>query len=628
MSIKGAVLLTTVLGLSLLPALARADEDATQPGKACPMPPAEPAQTAGPPLPAAFEAANAAREAVDAGRLEEVEGRLASALAAAEDLDDGRARARLLIHAGRSYELLAERRPAARSALTLRAVEVLGRASEAANAAGDRRLYSYAVGYLGAVYEREGRYDDARELTRRALFAAQQTDAPDALYRWQWQLGRIHRAAGKLELALEDYRQAVATLKEIRDQLVPGAAGAEAAFREAVEPIYVDLVDLLLARSARTDSKSEKRALLAEARNMLEAWKAAELRDYFRDACLDAQRKATPDEVPGAVVVYPILLPDRTELVVSAGGELESYVSPVERDRLIAEVREFRRKLEKRTTRQYLRHAYVLYDWLIRPLEPALSGREVRALVFVPGGALRTVPMAALRDRESGEFLIEKYPLAIAPGLTLTEPRPIDRERVQLLAAGITEPVQGFPGLENVGREIEAVGAVFPGQKLVDADFVADRLELEIAERPFGIVHIASHGEFSADISRSYLLAYDEKVSMDQLAGMVATTRFREQQPLELLALSACRTAAGDDRAALGLAGVALRAGARSAIATLWSVNDQATTDLVSEFYAQLAEPGLSRAQALQRAQVKMLGMHHYRHPGYWSAFLLISSWL
>jgi CHAT domain-containing protein len=270
----------------------------------------------------------------------------------------------------------------------------------------------------------------------------------------------------------------------------------------------------------------------------------------------------------------------------------------------------------------------VLYDWLIRPLEPALSGREVRALVFVPGGALRTVPMAALRDRESGEFLIEKYPLAIAPGLTLTEPRPIDRERVQLLAAGITEPVQGFPGLENVGREIEAVGAVFPGRRLVDADFVADRFELEMAERPFGIVHIASHGEFSADISRSYLLAYDEKVSMDQLAGMVATTRFREQQPLELLALSACRTAAGDDRAALGLAGVALRAGARSAIATLWSVNDQATTDLVSEFYAQLAEPGLSRAQALQRAQVKLLGMHHYRHPGYWSAFLLISSWL
>jgi len=115
---------------------------------------------------------------------------------------------------------------------------------------------------------------------------------------------------------------------------------------------------------------------------------------------------------------------------------------------------------------------------------------------------------------------------------------------------------------------------------------------------------------------------------MDRLADLVATTRFRDEEPLELLTLSACRTAAGDDRAALGLAGVALRAGARSALATLWSVNDQASADLVSEFYAQLADPAVSRAQALQRAQVEMLHMHHYRHPSYWSAFVLISSWL
>ena len=97
---------------------------------------------------------------------------------------------------------------------------------------------------------------------------------------------------------------------------------------------------------------------------------------------------------------------------------------------------------------------------------------------------------------------------------------------------------------------------------------------------------------------------------------------------LELLALSACRTAAGDDRSALGLAGVAVRAGARSALATLWSVNDQASTELMTEFYTQLENPALSRAQALQRAQIKLLRTRHYRHPSYWSAFLLISSWL
>jgi CHAT domain-containing protein len=162
----------------------------------------------------------------------------------------------------------------------------------------------------------------------------------------------------------------------------------------------------------------------------------------------------------------------------------------------------------------------------------------------------------------------------------------------------------------------------------MDEKFVIERFEDELSERPYGIVHIASHGEFSADVRESFLVAYDGKLSMDRLAGMVAATRFREDQPLELLTLSACQTAAGDERAALGLAGVAVRAGARSALATLWFVHDQASTDLVTEFYTQLENPGVSRAEALRRAQMKLLHAHHYRHPGYWSPFLLINSWL
>ncbi|MBW2288637.1 MAG: CHAT domain-containing protein, partial [Deltaproteobacteria bacterium] len=125
-----------------------------------------------------------------------------------------------------------------------------------------------------------------------------------------------------------------------------------------------------------------------------------------------------------------------------------------------------------------------------------------------------------------------------------------------------------------------------------------------------------------------FLLAYDGRVSMDQLAAFVGATRFRADEPLELLTLSACESAAGDDRAALGLAGVALRAGARSALATLWSVNDRATAELVVDFYGNLVVPDVSRARALQQAQVKMLSTRHYRHPGYWAPFLLISSWL
>ena len=145
--------------------------------------------------------------------------------------------------------------------------------------------------------------------------------------------------------------------------------------------------------------------------------------------------------------------------------------------------------------------------------------------------------------------------------------------------------------------------------------------------QPFGIVHIASHGEFSADASQSFLLAWDGKISMGDLSALVGVTRFRTQ-PLELLTLSACETAAGDERAALGLAGVAVRSGARSAVATLWAVNDEASAALLAEFYRALGDPALSRAQALQRAQLQVMQIHRWRHPGYWSPYLLISSWL
>jgi CHAT domain-containing protein len=140
-------------------------------------------------------------------------------------------------------------------------------------------------------------------------------------------------------------------------------------------------------------------------------------------------------------------------------------------------------------------------------------------------------------------------------------------------------------------------------------------------------VHIASHGRFEGDIAKTFPLTFDDKLTMERLDQFVGLFRFRDE-PLELLALSACETAAGDDRAALGLAGVAVKAGARSALATLWHINDPATSILIAEFYRELRNPSVSRAVALQGAQLKLLHDPRYQHPGYWSPFLLINNWL
>ena len=266
-----------------------------------------------------------------------------------------------------------------------------------------------------------------------------------------------------------------------------------------------------------------------------------------------------------------------------------------------------------------------LYAWLIQPLEKDLKAHDIDTLVFVPDGTLRTIPLAALYNGK--DFLIAHYAVATIPGLTLTDPRPLPREHIELLAAGLTESVQGFPPLPNVAGEINEIHKLYDGTKLENSTFTLSNFEKDLAEQPYSIVHVASHGKFQKDAENTFLLTYDGKLNMDTLQSDLASTTYREQ-PVELLTLSACQTAVGDDKAALGLGGVAVKAGARSALATLWYINDQSSSILVTDFYEDLKKPGMSKAMALQQAQLELLKDHRYDHPSYWSPFLLIGNWL
>jgi len=141
------------------------------------------------------------------------------------------------------------------------------------------------------------------------------------------------------------------------------------------------------------------------------------------------------------------------------------------------------------------------------------------------------------------------------------------------------------------------------------------------------LITIRKNGQFDHDPKNTFLLTYDDKLTMDRLERLLSFNQFRENT-VELLTLSACQTAVGDERAALGLAGVAIKAGARSALASLWFVNDTATAELISEFYNQLRSTQLSKAQALQNAQKKLLDQKTFNHPIFWAPFLLIGNWL
>jgi CHAT domain-containing protein len=571
---------------------------------------------------------NGATAAFRAGQYNQVRPLLDKATQHLAGSEDSTAKAYTLINAGRVYSDLRSRLPDQGRALVLASAAAYNKALQISQKLGDQRTSSYAYGNLAKLYENERQYQEALELTRLATFAAQQSNAPEALYQWHWQTGRIHAKLGKLGEAIASYRLAIRDLQSIREELASCYASPESSYQKTAAVVSAELVDLLLQRASRLQPGETDEPFLAEARDTLEILKIYELREYFRDDCLDAARtveKKLDVVSERAFVIYPVLLPDRVELLASFAGKLRRYILPVGTEELNREALRLRRLLTKRTTWEFLPYAQKLYDWLIRPLENDLKAAAVDTLVFVPDGLLRTIPMAALHD--GSQFLINRYPIAITPSLILTDPQPLNRKGAKLLSLGVTESVQGFASLPYVADELNAIRDLYGGEILLNDQFRLASVEQALKQEPYSIVHIASHGQFGGDVDDTFLVAYDEKFTMGRFGQYVGLYKFREE-PLDLITLSACETAAGDDRAALGLAGVAVRSGARSALATLWHVNDPASYELVVEFYRQLRDPALSRAAALQAAQLKLLNDQRYDHPGYWAPFLLINNWL
>src|SRR5262249_23239405 len=154
-------------------------------------------------------------------------------------------------------------------------------------------------------------------------------------------------------------------------------------------------------------------------------------------------------------------------------------------------------------------------------------------------------------------FLIQDLAVAVAPGLSLIAPEPISREKRRLLLGGLSKAVQNFPALEFVPTEMNSVERIYPAEELLNQDFTLNELQRKLDEEQYSIIHIASHGQFNRDVHKTFVLTYDTKLTLNTLEALIRPAQYRGR-PLELLVLSACQTAAGDDRAALGLAGVAV----------------------------------------------------------------------
>ncbi|MDZ8263508.1 CHAT domain-containing protein [Nostoc sp. ChiQUE01b] len=501
--------------------------------------------------------------------------------------------------------------------------QLLATAIEQAKSLQDRRTESYAIGVLGHVYEQTQQWSDAQNLTQQALLIAQAIDAKDIGYQWQWQLGRLLKAKGDIKKAVSAYTEAVNNLQALRSDLVAVNSAVKFSFREEVEPVYRQLVDLLLQSQGNLEVSFEN---LEKASNTIELLQIAELENFFRNNCLNAQIR-NPKKDPTAAIIYPFILPDRLEVIIELPQQRWlHYTTPVVENEVKTTLRQLQENLPKpHTPRQVQSLSQKVYKWLIQPAEAALAESKIPTLVFVLDGWLRNIPMAVLYDGK--QYLVEKYNIALTPSLQLIEPKPLEKE-LKAIVAGLSEASSGFSALPNVKLELEEIRSQVPSSILLNQEFTSKTLQNRINSLPFPIVHLATHGQFSSKPEETFIVAWNERIYVKKLNELVRTLEQNRPEAIELLILSACQTATGDEQAALGIAGVAFQAGARSTIASLWNLDDESTAVLMSKFYQELANKNLTKAEVLRHAQLSLLQNSKYKRPMFWAPYVLLGNWL
>ncbi|MEC4985823.1 MAG: CHAT domain-containing protein [Oscillatoria sp. PMC 1068.18] len=506
--------------------------------------------------------------------------------------------------------------------------KILAIAIQEARNLGDKRAESYGLGNLGKLYQQNQQWNEAKKVTEQALILAQGINAPDIAYQWQWQLGKILAVKKERKGAISAYSQAVDNLKALRSDIVAISSEVQYDFRESVEPVYRELVSLLLLPNELGETPTQEN--LKQAREIIESLQVAELDNFFRDACLNAQPVTIDQLDQQAAIFYPIILEDRLEVILALPNRpLISYTTNLPKTEIESTILKMFQALtnprERRFIEKFLEPSQEIYNWLIRPIEKELKASGIKTIVLVPDGRFRNIPIATLHDGE--KYLAETYSVATAPSLQLVDPKPLARENIQVLSGGLSEARQGFSPLPGVEFELERIKAQVPTEILINESFTEPNVNQQITEKAYPVVHLATHGEFSSQVEDTFILTWNDKINIEDLRNLLKSDT-KQIRPIELLVLSACQTAAGDDRAALGLAGVAVRAGARSTLASLWYVSDEGTSLLMTNFYRELTNPEISKAEALRRAQVQVLAEEKFAHPYFWSAFVLVGNWL
>lgn len=333
---------------------------------------------------------------------------------------------------------------------------------------------------------------------------------------------------------------------------------------------------------------------------------------------------------PDTALLQYYVTDDKVGMLLTTGGIQLARSTPVKASELNRRISEFRRLLRDPKS-DATKESQALYQLLVAPVAQDLEQSGAKTIMLSLDGTLRYLPFGALHDGD--RYLVQRWNLPIYTSVTRS--RLLDNATAQWKGAGlgVTRAVGQFAALPAVKSEMRSIfkasgNGVLPGEVYLDDAFTAQRFK-DISRRPFQLLHVASHFQFSpgTEINSFLLLGDGQKLSL----GDIRTQNYRFDH-LDLLTLSACDTGLGGGRDAQGreiegFGVIAQQQGAKAVLATLWPVADESTAKLMAEMYRRRQDKKQTKTEALRYAQLSLLEQPRYAHPFYWAPFILMGNW-
>jgi CHAT domain-containing protein len=490
---------------------------------------------------------------------------------------------------------------------------------------GNRSLESYVFLELGHFYNLSGKLQQALSAARSAQSLSRSKLPSDSLYRSQWLAAQIAQKMGLDFIAINNYRNAIASIDILGRSIEPTSSEEISQFNLEIQPVYKNALELIL-------NKPNIRATdLKQALVISDKLRLSQLRSYFGDHCFEIkpqERGNSHQKNRNAASINSIILKDKTVFILELpNGQLKKSEAKITRSQLINQAQQWSEQLMTGYTWEFLTGSRFFYDLIIKPFEAELKQANLSVLVFTHDGILRNLPMAALSNDQ--KFLIEKWAVISSLGIKSTS-QSIEKPKLKALVFGLSKPQQqGWSTLDMVPSEVENVNQSVDGEKFLNRDFTVNNLRQQLQQDHYSVVHLATHGYFGGSAENSFILAYDQKIDLLQLEDILTHTR---ENPT-LLVLSACQTAVNSELAFLGLAGVAAKSGVDSTLGSLWQVQDESQSEVMKYFYSDLEtedenrtmKPSQRYALALQKIQIEQI--RSLVHPQIWAALTLIGDW-